>query len=237
MRWPHGIKAGIECHELIQNIDMVPTYFDLANVQVPKKYKMDGRSLVPLFQGTKPVRWRENLYFEMGNARAVCSKEWKYIAVRYSRQQIDAINRSSPETLPKNMAYIGRLGIGTRGASNPNFFDADQLYNLSKDPLELKNLAKNPEHRQKLLEMKNLLTKYLQSFDRPFGEFVMGGNAVEGGTVDKQIQMVKQIKISGKKIIVPPHLSTTETGGRNKARKAKDREERRKNRESRKNEQ
>ncbi|MHC4748727.1 MAG: sulfatase family protein [Planctomycetota bacterium] len=237
MRWPRGIKAGTECHELIQNIDMVPTYFDLANVQVPKKYKMDGRSLVPLFKGTKPVRWRENLYFEMGNARAVCSKEWKYIAVRYSRQQIDAIKRSSPEQLPKNMAYIGRLGIGTRGASNPNFFDADQLYNPSKDPFELKNLANNLEHRQKLLEMKNVLTKYLQSFDRPFGEFVMGGNAVEGDSIDKQIKMVKQIKISGKKIIVPPHLSTTETGGRNKARKAKTREERRKNGESRKNEQ
>jgi hypothetical protein len=49
--------------------------------------------------------------------------------------------------------------------------------------------------------------------------------------------MVKQIKIKGKKIIVPPHLSTTETDGRNKARKAKTREQRRKSRENRKNEQ
>ena len=237
MRWPRGIKAGTECHELIQNIDMVPTYFDLANVQVPKKYKMDGRSLVPLFKGKKPVRWRENLYFEMGNARAVCSKEWKYIAVRYPRKQIDAIKQSSPEQLPKNMAYIKRLGIGTRGASNPNFFDADQLYNLSKDPLELKNLANDPEHRQKLLEMKNLLTKYLRSFGRPFGEFVTGGNAVAGGSIDKQIKIVKQIKIKGKKVIVPPHLSTTETGDGKKTRKAKAREQRRKSRKNRKNEQ
>lgn len=219
MRWPRGIKAGTECHELIQNIDMVPTFFDLADAQVPNKYKMDGMSLSPLFKGTKPVSWRENLYFEMGYARSVCSKEWKYIAVRYPREQIDAIKRSSPEQLPKNMAYIGRMGIGTRGASNANFFDADQLYNVSKDPLELKNLADNPDHRQKLVEMKTLLTKYLQSFDRPFGEFVRGGNAAAGGLIDKQIKIIKQIIISGKKIIVPPHLSVTETDDRKNKRK------------------
>lgn len=216
MRWPRGIKAGTACHELIQNIDLVPTYFDLADAQVPKEYKIDGRSLVPLFKGEKPAQWRENLYFEIGNARAVCTKEWKYIAVRYPKEQIDAIKRSSPAQLPKNMAYIERTGIGTRGDSNPNFFDADQLYNLSSDPLELTNLVNNPEYRQKLSEMKQLLTQYLESFDRPFGELVPGGNAVAGGSVDRQIKMVKQIEIQGKNIIVPTDLSATETGDEKK---------------------
>ena len=228
MRWPRGIKAGSECHELIQNIDLVPTYFDLADARVPKEYEMDGRSLTPLFKRTKPARWRNNLYFEMGSARAVCTKEWKYIAVRYPRERIDAIKRSSPEQLPKHMAYIGRMGIGTRGASNPNFFDADQLYNVSKDPMELKNLAADPEHRQKLDQMKKLLTEYLQSMDRPFGEFVPGGNAVAGGSIDKQIQTVKRIKISGKKVIVPEQSSLPKAVDRNNKRKQDRRERRRK---------
>ena len=29
------------------------------------------------------------------------------------------------------MAYIGRLGIGVRGADRPGFFDEDQLYHLN----------------------------------------------------------------------------------------------------------
>jgi len=219
MRWPRGIKAGTECHELIQNIDLVPTVFDLANAQIPKKYKIDRRSLSPLIKGKKPVRWRENLYFEMGSGRAVCTKEWKYIAVRYSQEQIETIKRSSPEQLPKHMSYIGRIGIGTRGSSNPNFFDADQLYNISKDPGELKNLANDPKHRHKLKEMKGLLTDYLKSFDRPFGEFVTGANAVAGGSIDEQIQLVKRIQINGKKVIVPEGSSLSESTDKKEKRK------------------
>jgi len=237
MRWPKGIKAGTECHELVQNIDMVPTYFELADAKLPQKYKTDGRSLTPLFKGTKPSKWRDDLYFEMGSARAVCSKDWKYIAVRYPKEQIDVIKRSSPEQLPKNMAYIKRMGIGTRGSSNPNFFDDDQLYNLSKDPSELKNLANDPAYSKKLLEMKGLLTKHLKSLDRPFGEFVPGANAAAGGAVDEQIKIVKQIKIQGKKITVPPHLSTTKTDSPDKTSKAKTRKQRKKSRVTRKKKQ
>jgi len=221
MRWPRGIKAGSVCNELIQNIDLVPTYFDLAGAKVPKKYEIDGRSLTPLFKNAKPDRWRENLYFEMGIARAVCTKDWKYIAVRYSRKQIDAIKQSSPEQLPKQMAYIGRMGIGTRGASNPNFFDVDQLYHIKNDPLELENLADGPAHRQKLEQMKKRLTEYLKSIGRPFGEFVPGGDAVPAGEIDEQIKTVKQIEIKGKKVILRQSLSMTKTAGKKKTKKRK----------------
>ncbi|MHC4439088.1 MAG: sulfatase family protein, partial [Planctomycetota bacterium] len=58
MRWPGAIKAGAECNELVQNIDLAPTFFDLAGATVPDKYIRDGRSLKPLFAGRKPEQWR-----------------------------------------------------------------------------------------------------------------------------------------------------------------------------------
>jgi len=87
MRWPGAIKAGAECDELVQNIDLAPTFFDLAGANVPDKYIMDGRSLRPVFGGESPERWRDHLYFEMGFARAVCTKDFKYVAVRYPTDQ------------------------------------------------------------------------------------------------------------------------------------------------------
>ncbi len=213
MRWPGGIKAGVECNELIQNIDYAPTFFDLAGATVPKEYIIDGKSVKPLFGGKKPKDWRDHLYFEMGAGRAVCTKEWKYISVRHTKEQIEKIKNSSLESLPANMAYITRSGIGVRASVNPNFFEPDQLYNLERDGLELKNLAGNPEYQEILDKLRGMLTRDLESFDRPFGEFVPGGNASPPGQIDKQVELVKQLKIQGKKVIVPEGLVVDKKDG------------------------
>lgn len=233
MRWPVAIKAGTECEELVQNIDLTPTFFDIAGAEIPDKYIMDGRSLRPLFGWEKPRRWRNHLYFEMGSARAVCTKDWKYVAVRYSKEQIANIRKARPESLPKLMAYIGRMGIGTRGAQNPGFFDYDQLYDLRNDPKEQKNLAADTRYRERLKTMRGMLKRYLESFDRPFGEFVSGGNASPPGLIDEQVKLVKKIKIEGKKIILPDGSVLDEQSPSDQRLKAADRENRRANRRQR----
>ena len=109
MRWPRGIAAGQVCEELVQNIDLVPTFFELGNAEKPESYRIDGQSLTPLFKNGKAKDWRDHLYLEMGAARATVTKDWSYIAVRYTKEQIAAIKRASPQNLPRAMAYIGRL--------------------------------------------------------------------------------------------------------------------------------
>jgi len=230
MRWPRAIKAGAKCGELVQNIDLVPTFFDIAEAKVPDEYITDGRSLRPVFGGQAPECWRDHLYFEIGLARAVCTKDFKYVAVRYPKERIDQIRKARPESLPKLMAYIGRMGIGTRGAQNPGFFDYDQLYDLRKDPKEQRNLAANPRHSQRLAQMRRMLKKDLESFGRPFGEFVGGGNAAPPGLIDEQVELVKRIKIEGKKIVLPDGSVVDEQSPPDRQQKATDRENRRANR-------
>jgi len=205
-RWPQGIPAGQVCEELVQNIDLVPTFFDLGKAKKPEAYQVDGQSLTPLFENGTAEDWRDHLYLEMGAARATVTKDWSYTAVRYTKEQIAAIKKSSPQNLPKAMSYIGRLGIGVRGADRPGFFDADQLYHLKSDPKEMKNLAYKKAHATRLEDMRNLMHQDLEVIGRPFGEFIPGGNAAEPGQVDKQIELVKQIEIQGKKITVPAAL-------------------------------
>lgn len=48
-------------------------------------------------------------------------------------------------------------------AQYPNYFDADQLYDLEKDPLEQNNLACDPDCQEVLNDMKSRLKKYIQS--------------------------------------------------------------------------
>ena len=236
MRWPKGIPAGQVCEELVQNIDLVPTFFELGEAEKPESYRIDGQSLAPLFKDGTAEGWRDHLYLEMGAARATVTKDWSYIAVRYTKEQIAAIQRATPQNLPRAMAYIGRLGIGVRGADRPGFFDEDQLYNLKRDPKEMKNLAYHPEHAPRIKEMRQLMQQDLETIGRPFGEFIPGGNAAEPGQIDKQIEIVKQLEIRGKKVTVPEALKkdsgvTDEPTPDDKAKRRAEREARRKTRE------
>ena len=206
MRWPKGIPAGQVCEELVQNIDFVPTFFDLGKAEKPKSYRIDGQSLTPLFENGKSNGWRNHLYLEMGAARATVTKDWSYIAVRYSEDQIAAIKRASPQNLPRAMSYIGRLGIGVRGADRPGFFDEDQLYRLENDPKEMNNLAYHKDQAGRLKEMRHLMQEDLEVIGRPFAEFIPGGNTAEPGQIDKQIEIVKQLEIKGKTVTVPRAL-------------------------------
>jgi arylsulfatase A-like enzyme len=41
-----GVDGELVCDELVQNIDWVPTAFELAGVKPPAEYRVDGRSIV-----------------------------------------------------------------------------------------------------------------------------------------------------------------------------------------------
>ncbi|MCF7973626.1 MAG: sulfatase-like hydrolase/transferase [Phycisphaerae bacterium] len=225
-RWPARIPKNSTCEDLVANVDWVPTVFDIAGVSPPAAYRMDGRSFLPLLRGDTNAETRDHVYLEMGYARAVATKQWKYIAVRYPQEQINIIKRASLQNLPRAMSYIGRLGIGTRGAERPGFWDGDQLYDLEADPGEMKNLASDPKHSAQVQKMRDLLTRDIKASARPFGEFVPGGNAAPGGQIDRQIAEAKTLTIKGKTVILPNNGQTQETP----TRRREDRQSRRLNR-------
>ena len=203
MKWPAGISPQTKCELLVQNIDLAPTYFELAGAKIPANYRLDGQSLVPLFKTGKTDKWKDHLYLELGNARAVVTNDYKYITTRYPEEVIKRIKNASPESLPKLMSPLQRLGIGIRGASHPGFWDEDQLYDLKQDPLEMKNMAYDTGHSGILDQMKKLLDGYLKAVGRPFGEFISSGNAALPGQVNKEIEIVKQFEVNGEKIVIP----------------------------------
>ena len=51
-----GIKAGSTPAQFVANIDLAPTFLDLAGLPIPAS--MQGRSLVPLLRGESPADWR-----------------------------------------------------------------------------------------------------------------------------------------------------------------------------------
>ena len=56
-----GIKVGITPSPFVVNIDLAPTFLDLAGLPVPPS--MQGRSLAPLLRGETPADWRTSMYY------------------------------------------------------------------------------------------------------------------------------------------------------------------------------
>lgn len=180
MYWPKGIKAGTQYDELVQNIDFTPTLLDLAGVQTSSK--VDGVSLKNVLSGTQIDPVHDYLYFELGYARAVLTKDWKYIAVRYDAETQKKIDNGvrfpsfiAGETMPFPY-YLRNSSLGYYAATNnPHYFESDQLFDMKSDPTELVNVYSS--NMTKANELKYNLTKTLQTFEgRPYGDFFDGTN-------------------------------------------------------------
>jgi arylsulfatase A-like enzyme len=188
MRWPSGMPSGVQCDALIQNTDFVPTWFDIAGAGVPEGYEMDGVSITPLFKDPE-ANVREYVYAEMGASRAVRTKEWSYMALRFTTDQVEEM-RARERFLEKTLT--GLSGGISRGRENPESMNYDQLYNIAENPEETENLAANPEFAGKLDEMKQLLVQELRRFPgRPYGEFIPGDNAMPAGDCDDILEAMR----------------------------------------------
>jgi len=56
-----GITTGITPDAFVANIDLAPTFLDIAGLSIPDS--MQGRSLLPLLSGEKPKDWRKTVYY------------------------------------------------------------------------------------------------------------------------------------------------------------------------------
>jgi len=124
VRFPKLVKAGITRDEMVLNIDVAPTLLELAGAPAPEG--MHGASFAPLLRG-ETTRWRDAFlyeYFEEGWLPGIPTM----LAVR------------TPEW--KYIMYPDR----------PE--EREELYDLTKDAIEMHNLAGDPAHARTLGKMR-----------------------------------------------------------------------------------
>ena len=132
-RWPGEISPGSVNTDLVQNIDFAETFLALAGVDAPKD--MQGESLVPLFKGKTPANWRKQLYYHY----------WEYPGAHDVRRHEGVASKRF-----KLIRFYGK--------DVPNN-EEWELYDLEKDPQELKSEYNNPEYRAEITRLKKDLAK------------------------------------------------------------------------------
>lgn len=130
MRYPAKLEAGRLIDGMVANIDIGPTILDLAGAKTPKT--MQGESFVPVMEGKAEGRTDPFLYV--------------YFQEKYAPAIPTTLSIRTPEWKYIHLPY--------EDAADGNF---DELYRLSKDPHEMKNLIHSPEAAAQLTRMQQLL--------------------------------------------------------------------------------
>ena len=169
MQYPKGIPPGKICASLMQNIDLIPTILDLCQIEVPSDMQLDGSSMLPILHGDVDAVHKV-LYFEYGWTRALCTERWKYLALRYSKAAEELKEKKGGRLYHDRVLEPHQHNVLLH---HPNYWDPDQLYDLSIDSEETTNLAYDPKYSDILNKMKGQMKEILKTFgDHPFGEFV-----------------------------------------------------------------
>lgn len=176
-RWPKGgVPAGQVNDTLLDVTDMAATFMDVAGAKPVEGMHLDGMSILPVWKGETDVL-KPAIYTEMGYAKGVVTKDWKYIAIRYNDEILKrGFNPNLSGSLKDNMEagnfeLLWKKTPFGQKTKKIGWADPDQLFDLRKDPNEQNNLYGNPEYVTVLKEMKQHLSGYVQSIGRPFGEF------------------------------------------------------------------
>jgi arylsulfatase A-like enzyme len=183
-RWPQGIPPASKVDALTANIDLLPTFAELAGAALTAP--VDGASLAAQLTGkASPDPWRDHLLLECSSIRAVVTLRWKYIANRPSAEVWKRIEDDALEAARTGRKrYVALDGVRNPhpGYVNegiryyalddfPHYFDGDQLYDLREDLFEQHNLDGDPSYRSIAGEMHDRLRALLGRLPHTFGEF------------------------------------------------------------------
>jgi arylsulfatase A-like enzyme len=158
--WPGTIEAGSICHEPVIGIDFYPTFLDIAGISAPKNYKLDGKSILPLFMGEEDLS-RESLFWHFP-----CYLQAYKGMTDESR---DPTFRTRPVSVIRKkdwkLLLFHEEWILDGGMQNIDENNSIELYNLKNDIGERNNFA--TIHSQKRDELLNELLKWQKSIKAP----------------------------------------------------------------------
>ena len=163
--WPDRRRAGSVDDQMVSSIDISAAMLGFAGVK--PNTVMQGRDF--LAPGAKPrshiFAARDRMDASTDRMRAVRTPQWKYIrnyfpGIPYMQHNAYKETQYPTWNLVKQLAKEGKL------TPEAALFAAErkpveELFDLSADPHEVKNLATDPAHTGKLRELRNLVDKWV----------------------------------------------------------------------------
>ncbi|HEX2974681.1 MAG TPA: sulfatase [Bacteroidales bacterium] len=129
-----GVTKGTVNKDMVSNLDFAETILDMAGVKIPSD--MQGMSMVPILKGKTPSNWRKEHYYHYYEYPAVHSVKRHY-------------------------------GISTERYKLIHFYydiDEWELFDLRKDPQELKNVYNDPAYTKVKADLHKRLSALMAKY-------------------------------------------------------------------------
>ena len=139
----------------MSHIDLLPTIFDLQQVETPEVF--DGKSLVPVMEGkAEPtpvvIQWHP-----------IHPSKWDHA---FGNSEV---KNQVPESVFRNaISQHIRCWVDPSGYKlvlSDHYKDKNQFYNLKADPLELQNLYYDDAYQEKISSMEQEMAEWQQTFE------------------------------------------------------------------------
>lgn len=158
--WPGRIKPGTTAAAMVSWTDILPTCLDVAGGKPTDT--LSGRSFLPVLRGDKDAHRDSVFVTHSGDGdmnrypiRAVRTRDWKYVrnldpAAEHHTHVDKAAGGDGRDYwdswVEKAKTDPAAAAVVRRYHTRP----AEELYDLTADPWELKNLAADPKHADRL---------------------------------------------------------------------------------------
>ncbi|WP_268935223.1 sulfatase family protein [Pararhizobium mangrovi] len=136
VRYPEGIKPGSVSSDIATNVDFATTFLDYAGLPVPSY--MQGSSLRGVFEQSTPEGWQEIAYHRYWMHKDAHHNAWAHYGIRGHRYKL---------------IYWYNSALGQPGALGADEPPEWELFDCETDPLELVNVAGDPEYADVFADM------------------------------------------------------------------------------------
>lgn len=187
VRWPGKVKAGMVIDAFVNLYDIAPTFLDVAGIKVPSF--MTGQSWLPLLNGQQQAG-RDVVFVERERHANVRKGDLSYPSRAVRNDSFLYVRNLRPDRWPggdpEMWVAVGPFGDCDDGGTKHEIIDnrsemkmepffnlsfakrpAEELYDLKKDPYQLKNVAGDAAYADAKKQMRKLLDDWMRKTADP----------------------------------------------------------------------
>lgn len=172
---PAAVRRGVVSRAMVSWADLAPTLLEWAGAAGPSRYALSGRSWLPILEEDDPAGWDEvfashqlheiHMYYPM---RAVRTRQHAYIRNLAPEREYPLAKDILDSPSWKAILAAGVKDLGARSLDAALRRPGEELYDVARDPDQVRNLAADPALAPVLTDLRRRLAAFADRTNDPW---------------------------------------------------------------------